>query len=54
MTRRVVGLLIVLVLAWGGLALAIANGLTPLLGLDLQGGTAVVLTAPVGTPTDLL
>ena len=54
MTRRVVGLLIVLVLAWGGLALAIANGLTPLLGLDLQGGTAVVLTAPVGTPTEVL
>lgn len=54
MTRRVVGLVVVLVIAWGGLALAVANGLTPRLGLDLQGGTAVVLTAPEGTDPELI
>ncbi|MGA7228551.1 MAG: protein translocase subunit SecD [Acidimicrobiia bacterium] len=54
MTRRVVGLLIVLAVAWGGLAAAIATGFTPRLGLDLQGGTAVILTAPEGTDPDLL
>lgn len=54
MTRRVVGLLVVLVIAWGGLAAALAAGLTPRLGLDLQGGTAVVLTAPDGTDPELL
>ena len=30
------------------------RALTPLLGLDLQGGTAVVLTAPEGTDPELL
>lgn len=54
MSRRWVGLIIVLVLAWGGLAATIAFDLTPRLGLDLQGGTAVVLTAPDGTPPDLI
>jgi preprotein translocase subunit SecD len=54
MTRRVVGLLVVLIVAWGGLAAAMASGLTPKLGLDLQGGTAVVLTAPEGTDPELL
>lgn len=54
MTRRVVGLIVVLVIAWGGLAAARAAGLTPRLGLDLQGGTAVVLTAPERTDPDLL
>lgn len=54
MTRRVVGLLVVLAIAWGGLAATIAAGLTPRLGLDLQGGTAVVLTAPEGTDSELL
>lgn len=54
MTRRVVGLIVVLVIAWGGLAGATAAGLTPRLGLDLQGGTSVVLTAPQGTDPDLL
>jgi protein-export membrane protein SecD len=54
MTRRVVGLVAVLVVAWGGLAAAIYFGVTPLLGLDLQGGTAVVLTAPEGTDPELL
>ncbi len=54
MTRRLVGLAVVFLVAWGGLALAIATGTTPRLGLDLQGGTAVVLTAPEGTDPDLL
>jgi protein-export membrane protein SecD len=54
MTRRVVGLIIIATVAWGGLAAAIYFGLTPILGLDLQGGTAVVLTAPEGTDPELL
>ena len=54
MTRRLVGLLIVLTIAGGGLALSLSYGLTPRLGLDLQGGTSVVLTAPEGTPSDVL
>ena len=54
MTRRVVGLIIVLAIAWGGLAAAVSAGLTPRLGLDLRGGTAVVLTAPEGTDPDLI
>jgi len=53
-TRRVVGLIVVLVIAWGGVAAVIAAGMTPRLGLDLQGGTAVVLTAPEGTEPELL
>jgi protein-export membrane protein SecD len=53
-TRRLVGLVIVLAIAWGGLGAVIATGLTPRLGLDLQGGTSVILTAPEGTDTELL
>ena len=54
MSRRLVGLLVVLTIAWGGLAAIIAVGWTPRLGLDLQGGTAVVLTAPEGTDPEVL
>lgn len=54
MKRRLVGLLVVLAIAWGGLAAIVATGTTPRLGLDLQGGTSVVLTAPDGTDSDLL
>lgn len=54
MTRRLVGLLVVLAIAWGGLAVVVATGITPRLGLDLQGGTSVVLTAPEGTDPELL
>ncbi len=54
MTRRVVGVIVVLAISWGGLAAAVALDLTPRLGLDLQGGTSVVLTAPEGTDPDLL
>jgi preprotein translocase subunit SecD len=52
--RRLIGLLLVLVLAWGGVGLLLANGITPKLGLDLQGGTSVVLTAPAGTDEEVL
>lgn len=54
MTRRLVSLLVVLTVAWGGLAAIFAAGWLPRLGLDLQGGTAVVLTAPEGTDPELL
>lgn len=54
MTRRLVGLLVVLGIAWGGLTAVVAAGYTPRLGLDLQGGTSVVLTAPEGTDPELL
>ncbi|HEX6221380.1 MAG TPA: protein translocase subunit SecD, partial [Acidimicrobiia bacterium] len=47
-------LLVILALAWGGLAAIIAAGWLPRLGLDLQGGTSVVLTAPEGTDPELL
>ena len=43
-----------LLLAWGGVGLLLANGITPKLGLDLQGGTSVVLTAPPGTDEEVL
>ena len=54
MRRRLIGLVVVLALAWGGFALLVANGVTPKLGLDLQGGTSVVLTAPPGTDEEVL
>ncbi|MGD2100681.1 MAG: protein translocase subunit SecD, partial [Acidimicrobiia bacterium] len=54
MTRRLIGLIIVLAIAWGGLGAIIATDNTPRLGLDLQGGTSVVLTAPEGTDPELL
>ena len=54
MRRRLIGLVLVLVLAWGGVGLLLANGITPKLGLDLQGGTSVVLTAPPGTDEEVL
>ena len=54
MRRKVIGLLVVLTLAWGGLAFTWWREITPKLGLDLQGGTSVVLTAPDGTERDVL
>ncbi len=44
--RLRVTLLITLAVAWGGLGATLAAGWTPKLGLDLQGGFAVVLKAP--------
>ena len=40
--------------AWGGLAIAFATDTTPRLGLDLQGGTSVILEAPAGTEPELV
>lgn len=54
MRRRVLGLLVVLVVAWGGLAGLAGAGVTPELGLDLRGGASVVLTAPPGTDPEVL
>ncbi|MGH8958197.1 MAG: protein translocase subunit SecD [Acidimicrobiia bacterium] len=54
MRRRLIGLALVLLIAWGGLAALVAEGILPKLGLDLQGGTSVVLTAPPGTDEDVL
>ncbi len=54
MSRRVVALSVIMAIAWGGLALALANDMAPKLGLDLQGGTSVILRAPEGTDADVL
>ena len=54
MRRRLIGLMVVLVLAWGGLAAVLSTGIVPRLGLDLQGGTSVVLTAPEDTDQEVL
>ena len=54
MSRRLISVLVILAVAWGGLALALANGYAPKLGLDLRGGISVILTAPEGTESDLL
>jgi preprotein translocase subunit SecD len=52
--RRLIGLLIGLTLSWGGLALVVSQNILPRLGLDLAGGTSVVLTAPDGTDQEVL
>ncbi len=44
--RLWITLLVTLAIAWGGLAATLGTGTTPKLGLDLQGGFAVVLKAP--------
>lgn len=54
MRRMIIGLIVVVAIAWGSLAGLLANDITPRLGLDLQGGTSVVLTAPEGTDPDLI
>ncbi len=54
MFRRVIGLLIVVGIAWGGLITVYALGIEPKLGLDLQGGTSVVLTAPGDTDSEVM
>lgn len=54
MKRPWIGIVVMLALSWGGLAALLANGTTPRLGLDLQGGISVVLTAPDGTETETL
>ena len=54
MRKHLVTLLVVLAIAWGGVAAALAFGVTPVLGLDLKGGTSVILRAPEGTDPEVL
>lgn len=54
MLRRVIGLLIVVGTAWGGLVAVYLLDIEPKLGLDLQGGTSVVLTAPDDTDPEVM
>ncbi|HYR63322.1 MAG TPA: protein translocase subunit SecF [Actinomycetota bacterium] len=52
-TRRfVTSVVLVAIVVAGLLATVIVGGMKPKLGLDLQGGLSVVLTAPKGTPSD--
>ena len=44
----------VLVLVGASLIGFVSGGLRPTLGLDLQGGASVILTAPEGTPQDVM
>lgn len=52
--RRLGSLLIVLLVAFGGLAALVQFDLLPKLGLDLRGGSSVILTAPEGTDPQVL
>lgn len=52
--RRAVSVIAILALGWGGLAAVYATDSTPKLGLDLAGGTSVILSAPEGTTSDQL
>ena len=47
-------IIFVLVLVLGSALGFFAGGLRPTLGLDLQGGASVILTAPPGTPPDVM
>ena len=47
-------IIFVLVLVLASLVSVVAGGLRPTLGLDLQGGASVILTAPEGTPPDVM
>jgi preprotein translocase subunit SecD len=48
-----VSILVVAVLVAGSVA-AFLTGTTPVLGLDLEGGVSVILSAPKGTPKDVM
>ena len=52
--RLWITLVVTLAIAWGSLAAVLSAGWTPKLGLDLQGGFSVVLTAPEGTDAQVL
>lgn len=54
MRKRWLPILVMLALSWGGLVATQAAGLTPKLGLDLRGGTSVLLEAPHGTEIDVV
>ncbi|HEX9643605.1 MAG TPA: protein translocase subunit SecD [Acidimicrobiia bacterium] len=47
--RLLVSLVLTTAIAWGGVGASLAAGWRPRLGLDLQGGFSVLLTAPGGT-----
>ena len=49
MSRRWAAVIVMVGLAWGGVAAIFSLGWLPRLGLDLQGGTSVILEAPEGT-----
>lgn len=49
-----ISLILVIVLAWGSVAVMFSAGWEPKLGLDLQGGFSVVLAAPEGTDPEVL
>src|SRR3982074_1317725 len=52
-TRRfVTSVVLVFLVVAGLLGTILVTGMKPKLGLDLQGGLSVVLTAPNGTPSD--
>jgi protein-export membrane protein SecD len=53
-SRLLVTLLVTLGIAWGSMATSLAAGWSPELGLDLQGGFSVVLTAPPEGDRDVL
>jgi len=56
MSRRsaLISLVVTVAIAWGALVATQANGITPLLGLDLQGGFSVVLEAPEDVAPEVL
>ena len=54
MRKHLVPLLVLVAIAWGGVAVALAFDITPVLGLDLKGGTSVTLRAPDGTDPEVL
>jgi preprotein translocase subunit SecD len=51
--RLWVSIVFVLVLV-GGVVALFATGTRPVLGLDLEGGVSVILSAPDGTPVDVM
>jgi preprotein translocase subunit SecD len=52
--RHVVSALFVVALATASVVGFLTGALRPLLGLDLVGGVSVILTAPEGTPSDIV
>lgn len=52
--KALITLIVTLAVAWGSLAAMLVAGWAPKLGLDLQGGFAVVLVGPEGTDADTL
>ena len=54
-TRRLwASIMFVMVLTSAAIAGLVSGAITPVLGLDLQGGVAVILSAPDGTPADVM